>query len=98
MNKGLNMQVKTLNTGVETVVVETELGTRLELVIVGSSGSNYAVAWDAGDKWMCGKFVDNEGSGELYEISDEDREFVCDDNTTLTTTKTQCGGFRWVQF
>jgi len=92
------MQVNTLNTGIGTVVVETEAGTRLELSVVGSSGCNYAVKWESGDRLMCGEFVDGEGSGELYEINDEDREFVCDDNTTLATTKTQCGGFRWVQF
>jgi hypothetical protein len=77
------MQVKTLNTGIETIVVETEAGTRLVLAIVGADGSNYAVRWDAGDKWMCGEFVDGEDNGELYETSDEDKEFVCDDNTTL---------------
>ena len=89
------MQVKTLNTGIETVTVETEVGTRLTLTIVGSDGCNYAVRWDAGDRWMCGEFVDGEDSGELYEINDEDREFTCDDNTKLVTVKMQCGGFKW---
>jgi len=91
------MKVRTLNTGIETVVVETESGTRLELSIVGTSGSNYAVRWDAGDKWMAGEFVDGEDAGELYESS-EDKEFTCDDNSLLVSEKTQCGGFKWVEY
>jgi hypothetical protein len=71
------MQVKTLNTGIEKIVVETEAGTRLELAIVGADGSNYAVRWDAGDKWMCGEFVDGEDNGELYETSDEAHRRLC---------------------
>ena len=89
------MQIKSATIEMDHINAVTEFET-LKLITIGTDGhGNYAVKWDAGDKWECGQFVDIEDAPELYTVSDEDKYFQCEDGTTLVSVKNQDGGFSW---
>ena len=89
------MQIKSAVIEMDHIIARTDFQT-LKLITIGTDGyGNYAVKWDAGDKWECGQFVDMEDEPELYTTSDEDKEFECEDGTVLVSAKNQDGGFSW---
>lgn len=92
------MRIKSQNTSFLTgnISVKTEYGENLILMVAGSDGcGNYAVSWDAGEKWMAGQFVDCEDDSELYECHNDGDEFSCEDGSILIARRRQDGGFVW---
>jgi hypothetical protein len=92
------MRLESARMETDRIIVRTEAGTRMKLMIVGCDWhACYAVRWDAGDRWECGQFVDIEDAPELYVVADEGKEFLCEDGTLLHSMRKQDGGFAWTE-
>ena len=96
----INLRSATIEADCITVRTELEkwrpcIEMRLEVVARDGYG-HYAVRWDAGDRWMAGEFVENVEGPELYEKTDEDKEFRSEDGDVWRTVKQSDGGFKWV--
>ena len=91
------IKLKSATLEADHITAETEFATlRLEDVACDGYG-HYAVRWDAGDRWLAGEFVDMEDEPQLYEISDEDREFRGEDGEIWLTVRQSDGGCKWVR-